>query len=286
MVTEPSVDRGIFGLRKIPTAPVGWYYPKGDSRVALVLSDAELRRIFISDKSDARRRLPQWAAARDTAFGRIHPDSPRSHKPASQPLGKELLPYEVVQSLLRHDGPPGHGDLGLGQSLWGREELWLHSELPAESLPAGDLQARLPDEAHLPTANCLLQAHLQPRCGAFVLPPRVSVCDARSDGELCSVVRPDGLWSGWLWSGCDGSGLCRSCRVWSDGSGLCRSRELRSGRLRSCRWSRVCRSGRVWPDGSRLCRSRGVWPGCRCELRRSRQLHGSDELRNRMCEDA
>jgi hypothetical protein len=202
----------------------------------------------------------------------------------------------MVECLLRPRCPDGHRGAGQREPLRCRQGLWLHAELPAENLSAGDLQAGLPHQVHLSTSSRLLQADVQPRLPAFLLPPGLSLCDSRTDDRLCSEsaalrsaspplcpglcgsreLRSRGLWPGgvrsFAWPGLHRSGGLRS-----DRSRLCGSDELRSG-LRSFGWSR-------------LCRSRGLRSGDGCELRRSRELCrssellGSGKLCHGMCED-
>ena len=222
---------------------------------------------YLSDKSDARRRSPQGRWPEIPPSDENTPTVRGLTDRRFQPPGKETLPYEVVESLLRHAGPHGHGDLGFGRSLWGREELWLHAELPAKLLPSGDLQALLPDEVHVSASDCLLQACLQPVCAGHLLPSGLPVCDSGSADSLRSAVC-----SG-LPAGLPAARLC--------GSGL-RSRELRPGLpagLRSVERPGLLRSG-VLPEGSYLLCSEGVLPEGSDVLRSERVLPEGAELRS------
>lgn len=265
--SRPSVDRGNFGLRKIPTAPMRRLCPtgKGSRR-------GSVRRGAWSDTY--RTRATRVAGHRRGGGPRYrlrtktHRQSAVSRTGPFKPPGKETLPYEVVESLLRHAGPLGHGDFGFGRSLWGREELWLHAELPADLLPSGDLQALLPDKVHLSASDCLLQACLQPVCTGHLLPSGLSVCHSGSADSLRSAVcsgLPAGLHAARLCGSGLRSGLrSRLCSGLPAGL-LCAARllpqELRPG---------LCRSG-LLPEGSDVLRSDRVLP--EAELRSSGLLH-------------
>jgi hypothetical protein len=190
----------------------------------------------------------------------------------------------MVECLLRPRRPVGLRGAGQRGPLRCRQGLWLHAELPAEDLSAGDLQARVPHQVHLSTSTGVLQADVQPGLPAFLLPTGLSLRDSRADdrlrsesaalrsaspplcpglcgSRLCGApeLRSGGLWSGGVRS--DRSRLHRSGGLRPDGSRLCGSHELRSGL-----WS-FLRSG--------VCGSRRLRSGERCQLRRSGQLrHG------------
>lgn len=236
----PSVDRGIFGLRKIPTAPMRKFCPKGSGS-----RRSSVRRGAWSDTY--RTRATRVAGHRRGGGPRYrlrtntHRQSAVSRTGPLSPPGKETLPYEVVESLLRHAGPVGHGDLGFGRALWGREELWLHAELPAQLLPSGDLQAVLLHEVHLSTTDCLLQACLQPVCPGHLLPSGLPLCDSSSADSLCAAVC-SGLPAGLHTARLCGSRL-RPGRLWSGLRPRCLWSSLRPRRLRSGLWPRELRSG-------------------------------------------